>query len=123
MSGEGNGNGRRRFLVIRHPRVDADVAEQIHYIIEKHDEPDGALAWAEGLDEVYARLDVLPHRYPVVEATRQFPRPIRKIVYHSHLVFYEVFEPQAVVRVLYVWHAARGRLPDFARRHDPPPGG
>ena len=105
------------YEVVNHPEAEADIDRIVDWLI---DEGAGvnALRWARRLRRFIAGLDVFPAgRTPVSTAP---PRPAYAVAFErKRLVFYEIFEAEEVVRVLYVWHARRGTRPDLGRQADP----
>lgn len=67
-----------------------------------------------GLRGQIAGLDLMPGSHARIADGP--PRPAYRMTYHSHLVYYEVYEQERAVQVLYVWHAARGTRPDLTRQ-------
>lgn len=104
----------RRYRVVVHPLAEAEIDEVYDYIIRTHDDSIGAEVWLSGLRRQIRSLSFLPERNP--KAGTGTHRPIFRCVYRSHLIYYEVFESELVVQVLYVWHGARYNRPDLARQ-------
>jgi plasmid stabilization system protein ParE len=107
------------FKVVRHPSVADDLDDIYVYIARVRQAPGTAIEFIAKIIGQFDRLDLAPGTTTPVH-TRP-PRPAYSArARKNYLIFYEVFPVDRVVRVLYVWHAAR-LPPDFERQDDPLP--
>ena len=103
-----------------HPGAVEDVLDVARHIRDDRQNPANADRFV-GL--VYAqagRLDTFPGAYRDVSDAP--PRPVHAVPVRSarsYSLYFEVFEDEALVRVLYVWDNRRGTQPNLGRRHDP----
>ena len=105
------------YKVVYHPGATEDLNAIRDYIAVVGQRPLTALRVVDRLEAAANGVRTFPHGYPVFSAAP--PRESRVVVSKPYLIYYEIFEPDRVVRVLYFWHGRRGTRPDFARQDDP----
>jgi plasmid stabilization system protein ParE len=65
-----------------------------------------AVAWFEGLQNAIASLASMPTRCGLARENKDVGEPLRQFIYHSHRIVFQVDEEIAVVRILFIRHAA-----------------
>ena len=114
MSDNGEGD---LYRVVKHPAAEDDVRDMVAYVALQSS-LEAALEWASRLDDFIDSLNYMPTKFPV------FADPPPRAIHRTHFeqnrqIYYDVFAPERVVRILYVWHGRRGETPDLERRDDP----
>lgn len=100
-----------------HPDFYGDVRGMAKRIASQGS-PLNAERWSERVVRFCYNLDTQPVGF--VKVHDGPPRPAYQTPFErTRLVFYEVFDDEQVVRVLYLWHAARRDRPDLVRQWDP----
>ena len=105
------------YQVVEHLGAIYDIEEMLDRIRVKSD-LETAVEWDKRLRRSLHALGNMPKKFPV------FADAPPRAVYRTHFeqlrhIYYEVFEAERVVRVLYVWHGHRDDTPDLARQNDP----
>ena len=101
---------------MQHPGVTEDV-DQIAERSRGAADRQTADAWVDRLLAFFETFGTFPTRCPVVAPPP--PRAVRRTNFErKRYVYYEAFEADRVVRVLYVWHGGRDAGP-APRQTDP----
>ena len=114
---ESNGSANRPYRVVEHPGASADIAEIATWVRRKADLAT-AEVWVGRLRRFLQTFGTMPGMHPVVAPPP--PRAVHRTNFErKRYVYYEVFEADRIVRVLYVWHGGRDAGPDLLRQIDP----
>ena len=122
-NGSDNEKEMPRYAVIVSDRADMD-ARDAHQWLQENVSPDYADRWLEGLARAFEGLAVMPRRHAVAPENDLYDVEVRRMLYagpskrrgrssNTYRVLFHVIEPteddpEGVVRILHVWHGARG---------------
>ncbi len=105
------------FQVIEHPGAIHDIGEILDRILLKT-YIETAAGWDRRLRRFLRKLGNMPTKFLVFAPPP--PRAVHRTHFeHNRHVYYDVFETERIVRILYLWHGHRGETPDLDRRADP----
>jgi toxin ParE1/3/4 len=94
-----------RYRVNLTARVAAQLQDVFEYIEE--DSPENARRMIQRLMDAIDSLDILPHRYKVLEESDSLGEEIRSMVVKPFLVRYHINESAGVVTIVSIRHGAR----------------
>jgi plasmid stabilization system protein ParE len=94
----------KAYRVVFEANVLEDAFEAADYIASKSKARSDA--WFEGLRNAVASLTSMPTRCGFARENKDVGEPLRQFIYHSHRIVFQVDEEMAVVRILFIRHAA-----------------
>ena len=99
-----------KYRVLIQPPARADVEAAYLYLRERSE--DAAERWLSGLELTIASLSELPERFGLAPESKEFPEPIRQLVYGRRRGRYRILYVVRgkKVHVLHVRHGARRPL-------------
>ena len=74
------------------------------------DSPDSAARWYAGLVSAVSSLDIMPNRCGRALESDYLGEELRQYIYGSYRIVFRVEEDAAIVRLLFIRHAARRAL-------------
>ena len=111
----------KQYRIVFHAGARQDLLEVVEYIRDKEKNPINARRFNDLVEAEAERLHTFPDAYRQVADGP--PRPVHAVVVRgapNHVLYYDVFEEENAVRVLFVWDGRRRSGPDVSsRRFDP----
>jgi plasmid stabilization system protein ParE len=95
----------RKYRVIVTPEAQAGIRSAFDYIRERA--PLNAARWLQGLYQQIDTLEGVPERCGFARERKYFEDDLRRLIFKSHRIVFQIDEQQHTVHVLYVRHAKR----------------
>ena len=97
-------------------------ADEAYLGISERSGPDAAFLWYEGLFEAGETLSSMPRIHPIAREDERYDIEVRRLLYYGpskrrsgqiYRILFFIIEPvedetEGVVRILHVWHGAKG---------------